>query len=235
LVKAGIKGEDISVLPNAVDPELFSPREPDQELSSKLQLSRFAATLVYTGTLTEYEGVDVILSAMALLNARSVNVKLILVGSGPYEAELRQIIERLRLSAQVTFVVKVSPKHIPSYLSLANVVALPRKAFGVSEVVSPLKPFEAMAMEKPVILSDVAASREIVQDGVTGLLCKPSDAEDLSRKIRMLIDNPSDAARIASNGRSWVLQHRTWAGNARLLRERYSQLTGAPSPARPEA
>jgi glycosyltransferase involved in cell wall biosynthesis len=92
-------------------------------------------------------------------------------------------------------------------------------------MVSPLKPFEAMAMEKAVVASNVAALAEIVQDGVTGLLHVKGDAQDLAAKLAHLIDDAGERARLAAAGRRWVLAERRWSDLGRRVGDVYAQLS----------
>jgi glycosyltransferase involved in cell wall biosynthesis len=124
----------------------------------------------------------------------------------------------------VQFVGRVQPEEIQAYLSIADVVPIPRKPFKVCEVVTPLKPLEAMSMEKPVILTNLAALREMIIDGETGLLCKPADPEDLAAVLKRLADDPELRQRLGTTARKWVSEHRSWSGAAAGLKRLYAEM-----------
>src|SRR5262249_18004778 len=127
---------------------------------------------------------------------------------------------------RVTFVGQVPPTSVPRYWSLADVVVLPRKPFKVCKVVSPLKPFEAMAMSKVVVLSDLPVMREIVQDGETGLLCRPEDPAHIAEILERLAASPQLRDRLGKDARKWILEKRTWAANVDRLKEIYRRVAG---------
>ena len=94
----------------------------------------------------------------------------------------------------------------------------------VSQLVTPLKPYEAMAMERAVVVSDLPALREMVSPGETGLTFRAEDAAHLADVLGGLLDDPALRARLGRQGREWVLANRTWANNGRLYRELYERL-----------
>ncbi|HVV95306.1 MAG TPA: polyhydroxyalkanoic acid system family protein, partial [Hyphomicrobiales bacterium] len=184
LIDGGIAPETISLLPNAVDPGEFLPMPKDDELRRRYGIDAGTLAIVYCGSLTVYEGLDDLIAAVGLLRDRGLAVRFVVVGDGEVREALGRQAEALGLQDEVIFVGRVPPEEVRRYWSLADIVALPRKPMQVCEVVSPLKPFEAMAMGKPVVLSDLAALREIVRDGETGRLIRPADPDDLARVLQ---------------------------------------------------
>src|SRR5690606_24655548 len=114
----------------------------------------------------------------------------LLVGDG---AELERFSARVKdegLESVITFTGRVPHEDVERYYSLIDITPFPRLPLPVCEMVSPLKPFEAMAMGKAVLASGVAALAEIVAPGVTGFLHSKGDAESLRRGIERYLDEP---------------------------------------------
>jgi glycosyltransferase involved in cell wall biosynthesis len=224
LIEGGVSPDRISLLSNAVDPAEFEPIDKDAVLVEDYGLLKSDFVLVYCGSLSVYEGLDDLIEAVGRLRESGVTAKLLIVGKGsPRDSLERQALDR-GLGQNVQFVGQIEPSEVQRYLSLADVVALPRKPFRVCEVVSPLKPFEAMAMAKPVVLSDLAALREIVVHGETGLLCKPADPEDLAAVLARLANDEGLRRRLGEAARRWVVACRSWSAHARTLVKLYGEL-----------
>jgi glycosyltransferase involved in cell wall biosynthesis len=227
LIGAGIDANKIELLPNAVDTNLFQPLPKDAELSAHYELSAFDLCVVYAGSLVLYEGLDDLIRAIGILRDEGLRVRFIVVGDGAFRPSLQELTSSLRLDDRITFVGQVPPASVPRYWSLADAVVLPRKPFKVCKVVSPLKPFEAMAMSKVVVLSDLPVMREIVDDGETGLLCRSEDPGHIAEILEHLILDPELRARLGEQARQWILKERTWSANARRLGEIHQRLLAA--------
>jgi len=104
----------------------------------------------------------------------------------------------------------VSGDEVQRLYSVMDVLAYPRRRLRVTELVTPLKPLEAMAMEKAVIGSDVGGIRELIQHGVTGLVHRSGDVADLAATITHLADDPNRRKQLGQQGREWVTRHRDW-------------------------
>jgi glycosyltransferase involved in cell wall biosynthesis len=224
LVEMGVHRQSITLLPNAVDPEQFFARPKDQALLDQFGITPADFTLVYAGSLTPYEGLDDLIAAIGLLKKSGRRVKLIIVGDGHERVELARLVQLAALEREVIFVGRVSPSDVARYWSLADAVALPRKDLKVCRIVSPLKPFEVMAMRLPLIVSDLPVMHEIVRDGETGRICRPGNPSDLALVIEQLALDPEQRGRLGEAGRQWILQHRTWSSNAENLRTIYEGL-----------
>jgi glycosyltransferase involved in cell wall biosynthesis len=127
---------------------------------------------------------------------------------------------------RVVFTGQVPHEQVERYYSLIDIVPLPRKPVKVCEVVSPLKPFEAMAMAKTLVVSSVAALAEIVADDVTGLVHRKGDVEHLAQVLETLLDDPERRRRLAEAGRQWVRRERDWRAIARIVDDAYARLLG---------
>ncbi len=101
---------------------------------------------------------------------------------------------------------------------------MPRTNHRVSRLVTPLKPYEAMALERAVVVSDLPALREIVKPGETGMRFRAEDADDLAAVLGGLLEDPALRRRLGTQAREWILAERTWAANGRRYRELFERL-----------
>lgn len=210
VVHAGIPAKKITVIPNAVNVDDFQPREPDFEL--KRELGYADETVVgFVGSFAAYEGLDDLLRATAMLHQTGhTSLRLLLVGDGAAMQSLQALSAELKLDHIATFTGRVAHDQVARYYSLMHICAYPRKGSRVCEVVSPLKPFEAMAMQKAVIVSSVAALAEMVREGETGLIHTKDSWESLADRLRLLLADSERITHLGVNARKWVQEHRTW-------------------------
>jgi len=224
LIRRGVDGQKITLLPNCVDAARFEPRTRDLELEAQLDVSG-KTVIGYVGSLNEYEGLDLLIEAAAELAKTRTDFKVLIVGSGIEQERLAAIVAELNLGTHVIFTGRVPHSEVEKYYSLIDIAPFPRLALPVCEMVSPLKPFEAMAMQKACIVSSVDALTEIVQDGVTGRVFEKNSAADLMRVLGELLDNPSQIREFGTSARSWVLNNRTWEHDTVIAHEIYERLT----------
>lgn len=220
LANFGVDRNLISVVPNAVDEHAFYVRPKDAELAARMGLAE-DMTLVYCGSLVSYEGLDDVIAAVGLLRDEGMRVQFVIVGDGAYRATLERLTVRLHLQDRITFVGNVAAGDVSAYWSLADIVPIMRKNLRVCQVVSPLKPFEAMAMGKVVIASDLYALREIVYDGENGRLCSPERPDQISEILRELAGDREQRVRLGAAARNWIVNSHTWHHNAKRLAEIY--------------
>ncbi|RCK69141.1 glycosyltransferase [Desertihabitans brevis] len=223
MVRRGIPAEKIDVVPNGVDTERFLPVPRDEALARRLGLEG-KVVIGYVGSLLEYEGLDLLVQAAAELQRERDDFAVLVVGDGPDSARLRDQVDKARLGGVVQFAGRVPHDEVESYYSVIDLCPLPRLPLPVCEMVSPLKPFEAMAMGKVVVASDVAALAEIVEDGSNGMLFTKGDVVSLTSKLRTLLDDAELRGRLSSQARDWVVQHRRWDVLARGISEIYEDL-----------
>ena len=220
----GVDPAAISVIPNGVDEAMLAPGARDDRLALALGIAPGDVVLGYVSTFQPWEAIDRIIDATAELHAAGHPVRALLVGDGPaYEDLVRHADER-DVRSRVIFAGRVDHDRVADLYRLIDLFVCPRAPGGTSELVTPLKPYEAMALERPVIVSDTAALREIVEDGVTGRTFRAADSADLVAVCAQLIEDPAQRARLAAAGRDWVLRERTWAANGRRYRALYEQL-----------
>lgn len=228
LVRRGVDAAKISVVPNGVDTSRFAPRARDEELARELGVA--ARTVIgYVGSLLDYEGLDLLVDAAARLRRRRDDFAVLVVGDGRGRPALEAQVEELGLEDTVIFTGRVPHEDVERYYSLVDVAPFPRAAVAVTELVSPLKPFEAMAMGKLVVASDVAALGEIVQDGRTGRLFPKGDAGALATVLGELLDDRTAATGMAQQGLAWVRSERDWRTVATGISAVYESLGVAKS------
>lgn len=232
LIERGAPAERISVIPNGVDAERFGEVDPGDLTALRAQLGIPAEARVhgYVSNISVREGHATLLEAHALLRERHRDLFCLIVGDGP----LRQTIERrareLGVGGSVIFAGEAPHARIPLHYRLFDIFVVPRVRDFAGDHVTPLKPFEAMAAGRPVVMSALPVTHEIVgRDGERGRLAAPGDAESLARVIGELLDNPDQAAALADRGRAWVAAERGWDRLLARYDTIYRELGGAAS------
>ena len=226
LAERGVDRGKMSLLPNAVDVDQFTPRPRDEALARELGLAG-KVVIGSIGSLKSYEGLDLLLAAAASMR-RSLGdrVRVLLVGDGSELAPLAELRGRLGLEEVVVMPGRVPHDEVGRYYSLIDIAAYPRIPALVCHFVSPLKPLEAMAMEKAVVVSDVKAQAEMIEHEVTGLVHAAGDAGALERALTRLVGDPALRARLAARARAWVAAERTWSATAASVAAVYQRLLG---------
>jgi PEP-CTERM/exosortase A-associated glycosyltransferase len=226
IVARGIAADRVTVIPNAVDAARFTPRARDDALAGRLGIAPGEIVLGYISSMVRYEGIRYLIEATRLLRDRGRRVRLLLVGDGEERGALEERAEELGLRAgrAAIFTGRVPHAEIEAYYSIIDLFVVPRTADRVSQLVTPLKPYEAMAMQRCLVVSGVGALLEIVQDGETGRSFTPEDPAALADALEPLLDDPVERERLGHNARAWVLEHRTWERNGALYREVYERL-----------
>jgi glycosyltransferase involved in cell wall biosynthesis len=218
----GVDPEKIIVVPNAVDDDFLEPLPDGAELRASLGIAPDATVTGLTSSFYGYEGIDTLIDAAALLRGRGTPVTLLLVGDGPERAALeRRAAER---DVHAVFTGRVPMSSIRHFHAVLDLFAVPRRADRVCQLVTPLKPIEAMAGGIPVIASDVKALREIVEPGVTGTLTLPEDPEAWAQALTELIYSPQQRRKIGAAGRDWVRAERTWRAVAARYLDAYRDI-----------
>lgn len=218
IVARGIPEDKVTVIPNAVDVDAFEfDMTPDLALKAELGLSD-CVVVGFIGSFYAYEGLDLLLAALPDVLQRLPKVRLLLVGGGPEEAALRALAERLGVAAKVVFAGRVPHQYVHRYSSIVDVFAFPRHSMRLTELVTPLKPLEAMAHGRLVLASDVGGHKELIRDGETGVLFRADDVASLSDAIVRLLGEPERWPRLLKQGRAFVERERTWAASVARYR-----------------
>ena len=225
LIENGISESKITVLPNAVDPSKFKISKKDKRLEKDLDFQN-KVVIGYIGSFVEYEGLDLLLEACSILrNKLGDCFRLLLVGDGDMMTHLRNMARFLQLEDIIIFTGRVDHQEVNRYYSLIDIAPLPRKGLRVCELVSPLKPFEAMGAGKVLITSSVEALAEIVDDGKTGFVFEKDNAEDLADKLELVILDEELRKQIGNNANKWVIENHSWEVISQRVIDIYQKLT----------
>ncbi len=227
LVSRGIPKDKITVIPNAVDIEKFEMGgKPDPELKLKLGLGS-SRVLGFIGSFYAYEGLDLLVSALPAIVRQIPDVKVLLVGGGPQDAALKQQVMRLDLKDRVIFTGRVPHAEVNRYYDLVDVLAYARHPMRLTDLVTPLKPLEAMAQGRLMVASDVGGHKELIDDGKTGVLFRAGDVDDLAAKVVNLLQNEQGWDALKQAGRRFVETERNWAASVARYRDVYGSLVPA--------
>jgi PEP-CTERM/exosortase A-associated glycosyltransferase len=224
IVARGIPADKVTVIPNAVNVESFQlASPPDPLLQEKWELT--GKTVVgFIGSFYAYEGLDLLLDALPELIRRRPDVRVLLVGGGPQEENLRQQAEQLGVKDHVTFTGRVPHNEVNRYYDLINVLAYPRHPMRLTELVTPLKPLEAMAQGQLFVASDVGGHKELIEHNRTGMLFKSGDCAALAEALLALLKDRERWPELKANGRYFVESVRNWKNSVANYREPYFRL-----------
>ncbi|HQA08921.1 TIGR04063 family PEP-CTERM/XrtA system glycosyltransferase [Zoogloea sp.] len=210
IVARGIPEQKVTVIPNAVDVQGFQlSGEPDSVLKRKLGLDG-KTVLGFVGSFYAYEGLDLLLEAFARLQAQRQDLRVLLVGGGPQEANLKAQAERLRIADKVVFTGRVPHAEVSRYYDLIDLLVYPRHSMRLTELVTPLKPLEAMAQGRIFMASDVGGHKELIRDGETGRLFAAGKVDSLVTTVGEMLDHREQWPAMRAAGRRFVEQVRNW-------------------------
>ncbi len=227
LVARGIAADKITVSPNGVDLELFGTAPPrDDALGAELGLDG-ADVVGFIGSFYDYEGLDDLIAAMPALVAKRPKARLLMVGGGPMEAALRAQADASPVADAIRFVGRVPHQEVERYYGLVDILAYPRKRMRLTDLVTPLKPLEAMAQGRLVAASDVGGHRELIRDGETGTLFPPDDPQAIATALAGMFADRSGWDERRARGRAFVKDERNWSSNIRRYDPLYGRLIAA--------
>jgi len=226
ILTRGIPAEKVTVIPNAVDIASFNlASPPDARLQDKWGLTG-KTVIGFVGSFYAYEGLDLLLEALPAITEKQPDIRVLLVGGGPQEANLRLQAERLGLKDVVVFTGRVPHEDVSRYYDLINILAYPRHPIRLTELVTPLKPLEAMAQGQIFVASDVGGHKELVEHHKTGILFKAGDRQALAETIMELLNSRQHWPELRANGRQFVENVRNWRNSVANYRSPYLTLTG---------
>ena len=226
LIARGFPESKFTVIPNAVNVEQFDViTGKNKELESELALEG-CEVFGFLGSFYAYEGLDLAVSALAKIAKTRENVRLLLVGGGPQDDNLKAQVKALGIEDKVIFTGRVPHAVVGKYYSLVDLLIYPRKSMRLTELVTPLKPLEAMAQGKVVLASDVGGHHELIEDSKNGYLFKANDVEKLAEKMALLIEQKSQWQTIIKNGRDYVENTRNWENSVSNYLPVYEGITG---------
>lgn len=218
MIERGVAANKITLAPNSCDPFRFNPRPRDAALAAKYSIPEDVPVIGYIGTFVQYEGLEHLAQACAILRAQGQDFRLLLVGNentagndrGPITEEILRVANEEGLSDKLILPGRIPHEEVEAHYSLIDIAPFPRKPQPVTEMVSPMKPLEALAMEKAVMVSSVRALTEMIKDGETGLVFEKGNVEDMARVLARLIEDPDLRLCLGKAGRTWVEEERTW-------------------------
>jgi PEP-CTERM/exosortase A-associated glycosyltransferase len=226
IVRRGLPADRVTVIPNAVDAETFAfGAPPDTLLRGELSLDG-ATVIGFVGSFYAYEGLDLLISALPQILERRPEARVLLVGGGPQEEALRTLARGLGLSGKVIFTGRVPHANVQRYYSIVDVLAYPRHSIRLTELVTPLKPLEAMAQGHLLVASDVGGHRELIRHGETGELFRAGSAPALAEAILALLERRDRWPGLRARGRAFVEAERTWAASVARYAPIYRSLAG---------
>jgi PEP-CTERM/exosortase A-associated glycosyltransferase len=224
VVDRGVASDKITVIPNAVDRETFSgPSVPDRALASLFGLAG-KTVIGFFGSFYSYEGLELLLRAVPELQSRQPEIAVLLVGGGPEAENLRALARGLGLGEAVVFAGRVPQEEIRRYYDLVDVFVFPRISTRLTELVTPLKPLEAMAQERIVVASSVGGHRELIRDRETGYLFPPDDPHSLAEGVLAALADRRSWPRIRERAVEFIETERSWARSVAGYAEVYRSI-----------
>lgn len=230
MIGRGIGENKITVIPNAVDQDQFQViHEPDQTLRDELGLQG-KTVLGFLGSFYAYEGLSLLIDALPQMLEANPDIRILLVGGGPEEASLKSQVKLAQLQDRVIFTGRVPHDQVQAYYSLVDLLIYPRLSMRLTDLVTPLKPLEAMAQEKLVVASDVGGHKELIRDGENGFLFAAGDAAALAQRVLKTLADRHLWPAIKAQGRKYVEQERNWAVSVSHYEKVYRQITNQGKP-----
>lgn len=227
LIERGVQKDKISITPNGVDLSQYTPLDKSTKLCQSLEIDKDDFIIGYIGSLVEYEGVDTLIKSYSSLRKKYPRSKLIIVGDGYKKDALMKLSSSLNLEQHIIFTGKIPPNDVGEYYSILDVAVLARKPYKVCQLVSPLKPFEVMAMGVPIIVSDVNALKEMATHMETAIIHNADNVESLTEALTLIASNAKLRTKLAENARHMVENHHTWSKITNHMGEVYQNLINA--------
>jgi glycosyltransferase involved in cell wall biosynthesis len=224
IVARGVPAGKMLIVPNAVSEEFLRPLPDATTLRNQLGIAQNEHVIGEVTSLVPHEGIGTLLEATRLLKDRGLPVRVLIVGDGPERAALQRQAAGLGLDEAAIFTGRVPAAKVREFHALLDVFVVPRTPDRVCQLVTPLKPVEAMASGLCVVTSEVKALAEIIKPGVTGALTIPQDPVALADSLELLVGSPDIRRKLGDNAREWVARDRTWANHAARYRDAYARL-----------
>ncbi len=224
IVARGVPAAKVEIVPNAVSAEFLRPLPDATTLREELGIKPDEPVVGEVTSLVPHEGIGTLLEATAILHARGVPARALIVGDGPERAALQRQAARAGLAEAAVFTGRVPAAKVRQFHALLDVFVVPRTPDRVCQLVTPLKPVEAMASGLCVVTSEVKALTEIVKHEVTGMQTVPQDPVSLADCLEHLLYSPDIRRKLGDNAREWAARDRTWAHNAARYRDAYARL-----------
>ena len=224
ILQRGLAEDRVTVVPNSVDLSHFDGTGEVRDRRSELGLAD-KTVLGFIGSFYAYEGLSLLLRALSGVARAIPQARLLLVGGGPHDGELRKLAAELGIADLVVFTGRVPHEEIPSYYDAIDLLVYPRLRMRLTDLVTPLKPLEAMARGRLVVASDVGGHRELVQHDNTGYLFRAGDADNLTSTVVELLRDRSSWARVRDSAKRFILTERSWTVGVERYRLIYEALS----------
>jgi PEP-CTERM/exosortase A-associated glycosyltransferase len=209
LAQRGIPSDKMTIIYNGINTDAFRPTPPDEEFLKKWDLQG-KKVIGFIGSFYRYEGLDLLIEAFAGLSTKHPDLVLLLVGGGEMESALHDLDCFDTLSNRIIMPGRIPHDRIPGVYALIDILVYPRYSMRLTELVTPLKPLEAMAMGKVVVASDVGGHRELIEHHVDGVLFPAGDKLALAKAIERLLETPDFSHQIAARALSRVSDRFPW-------------------------
>jgi glycosyltransferase involved in cell wall biosynthesis len=231
--------DDVYVVPNGVDVEAFTPRPPSEEVRRRYRLEG-KKVLLYVGTFQPYEGLGLLVQAFAQVLARVPQAHLLIAGGstslayqgattkGTQEELLGGLVSTLGLHGHVTMTGRIPHDEVAGLYTIGDCVIYPRVLTRTTSLTTPLKPLEAMAMGRAVLVSDVPPMKELVREGETGVTFAAGSPTALAERCLELLRDPQRRERLGRAARAYVVSERQWPRLISRYGAVYDSVRGAP-------
>ena len=223
LISRSIPEKKISVIYNGINPETLKPAMPDKDFYDAWGLEG-KKVIGFVGSFYRYEGLDLLMRAFKKIAQTHADSVLLLVGGGEMEGELKALAVKLNIQDRVIMPGRIPHERIAGVYSMIDILAYPRYSMRLTELVTPLKPLEAMAMSKALVASDVGGHKELINDNITGLLFRAGDMEHLAQRICNLLEDRKLEESVKQNGEAWVRKNHTWEATTFIYQHIYKEI-----------
>ena len=211
LVRRGIPAKKMTIIQNVINPMEFKPETASSDLfMTRYNIAPTDIILGFIGSFYAYEGLEDFIPVMKSLITRNPHYKLLLVGGGSAEKNIRQTINEHQLQSHIIFTGRVPHKEINEHYALCKAMIYPRRSMRLTETTTPLKPLEAMAAGKVIFLSNIGGHRELVRDKETGFfLNNILNPEETAQYMIKILEDENLCQKVKQAGRSYVENERT--------------------------
>ena len=223
LVRRGIKPRKITPIFNGINPEELKPVPEDHDFIKKYNL-KDKTIFGFIGSFYRYEGLDLLVRAFSKIAKLNEKAVLLLVGGGEVKEELRRLIDDVKIKNKVIMPGRIPHEKVPGVYALIDILVYPRYSMRLTELVTPLKPLEAMAMGKVLVASNVGGHRELIMDNKTGLLFEAGNVDALVEVLLKLQNNSDFCSKLQEKGYKWVRQNHTWEKTTLYYKNVYQSL-----------
>ncbi len=224
IISRGIPEDKITVIPNAVNVDKFSEDITRSALSEKLPKAKDDFIIGFIGSFYSYEGLSLLIKSLPIIEDKIPSIKLVFVGGGPQEMNLVDQASKSKCNKAIIFTGRIPHNEIQYYYQHIDVLVYPRLSMRLTDLVTPLKPLEAMAQRRLVVASDVGGHKELIKNGYNGMLFEAGNKEELAKTVINLFNNRGVWNDLLDNGREYVETERTWKSSVSRYKYLYQKL-----------